>query len=408
LRLQPRACQCNDNGDFVITSALGATAQPGVDFVPGSDCDDCVSPIALPFPVLFYGSTFNSVNAAANGNLQFNSGNGDWVNTCLPAASFNNTIFAYWDDLDMRPGNCPGCGIFTSVIGSAPNRIFNIEYVACPRDDCGGYINFHIYLYEGTQEKFDVIYSAIDTTNGDSATVAVQRGTGSQFTQHECVTGGLSSGLKLSFRRTVCNLPTPTPTFTSSRTPTNIPTQTPTRTVTFTNSPTPTLTSTATPTARLVAHVTWQGRPAQPNALQQLPITLTLKLGTTEVNYPSQNTDASGFFTVSVGSMPNGTYNWRVKGPKYLANTGSINLTGGAQTNVEMGLMKVGDCNNDNVISVLDFNILKGTFGKASGDPGYDARGDLNGDNAVSVLDFNLQKGNFGQGGSPPLRPTLP
>src|SRR4051794_35774860 len=29
----------------------------------------------------------------------------------------------------------------------------------------------------------------------------------------------------------------------------------------------------------LVGHVTWQGHPAQPNALQQMPITITLKLG---------------------------------------------------------------------------------------------------------------------------------
>jgi hypothetical protein len=75
---------------------------------------------------------------------------------------------------------------------------------------------------------------------------------------------------------------------------------------------------------------------------------------------------------------------------------------------MEMGLMRVGDCNNDNVISVLDFNILKGTFGKGSGDPGYDGRGDLNGDIAVTIVDFNLLKGNFGTGGGPPVKPDLP
>src|SRR5207253_7460013 len=59
---------------------------------------------------------------------------------------------------------------------------------------------------------------------------------------------------------------------------------------------TPTSTPTATPV--LVGHVTWQGRPAQPDPLQQLPITLTLKSGAMEVNYSSRNTDANGFFTV--------------------------------------------------------------------------------------------------------------
>lgn len=157
----------------------------------------------------------------------------------------------------------------------------------------------------------------------------------------------------------------------------------------------------------LIGHVTWQGRPAQPNALQQLPITLTLKSGTTEVNYSVQNTDSNGFFT-QVVTLPNGAYAWRVKDPKYLANAGTFNLVGAPQTNVEMGLMRAGDCNNDNVVSAQDFNILKGTFGKASGDPSYDSRADLNGDNAVSAQDFNLLKGNFGTGGSPPVRPDLP
>jgi N-acetylneuraminic acid mutarotase len=196
----------------------------------------------------------------------------------------------------------------------------------------------------------------------------------------------------------VAGCPSPTPEATSTNTP-----------VPLTATPSETTTPTGTPgSALLVGHVTWQGRPAQPNALQQLPITLALKLGITEVNYPSQNTDAGGFFTVSVASMPNGTYNWRVKGPKYLANSGSVNLTGAAQTNIEMGLMRTGDCNNDNVISVLDFNILKATFGKGLGDPGYDGRADFTGDQLVSVTDFNLQKGNFGQGGAPPIMPLNP
>ena len=157
--------------------------------------------------------------------------------------------------------------------------------------------------------------------------------------------------------------------------------------------------------ASLVGHVTWQGRPAQPSSLQQLPITLTLKLGSSETNYSIQNTDSNGFFTVTVASLPNGTYSWRVKGPKYLANSGSVTLAGATQTNTEAGLMRAGDANNDNVVSALDFNIVKNTFGKAVGDPGYDDRGDFTGDQLVNALDFNLLKSNFGLGGAQPLLP---
>ncbi len=179
--------------------------------------------------------------------------------------------------------------------------------------------------------------------------------------------------------------------------------QCPTSTPTSTPTDTPTNTPTSTPTPIIVGHVTWQGPPAQPNARQQQPITLTLKLGTTEVNYPSQNTDASGFFTVSLGSLPTGAYGWRVKGPKYLAGSGVVNLVGAPSTQVEMGLMRAGDANNDNLVSVADANVVRRTFGLCIGDVGYDGRGDFDNSNCISVVDFNLLRGNFGFGGAPPI-----
>ena len=63
------------------------------------------------------------------------------------------------------------------------------------------------------------------------------------------------------------------------------------------------------------------------------------------------------------------------------------------------------DANNDNVITVQDFNILRSTFGKSNGDTGYDDRADFTGDHVVTVQDFNLLRGNFGQGGAPPIGP---
>ena len=112
-----------------------------------------------------------------------------------------------------------------------------------------------------------------------------------------------------------------------------------------------------------------------PTSLQQLPITLTLKSAGNEINYPAQTTDASGFFT---GTAPSdvGNYRWRVKGPKYLANSGNGNA---ANTSIEMGLMRAGDANNDNVVNANDFSILRGTFGKRVGEPGYDDSADFNG-----------------------------
>ncbi|MFL5735056.1 MAG: dockerin type I domain-containing protein, partial [Chloroflexia bacterium] len=183
---------------------------------------------------------------------------------------------------------------------------------------------------------------------------------------------------------------------------------------------TPTSTTTRTPTASatavLVGHVTWQSRPAQPNALQQLPITITVKSGATEVNYPLQTTDASGFFTVPVTGLANGSYNWRVKSaqvgatppdynPGFLAVSGTLTLTGALITNVEMGLQRSGDVDNNNVVNAPDFAVLKGTFGKSIGQPGYDNRADFTGDTVVNSSDFTALKTNFGLGGAGPIGP---
>jgi hypothetical protein len=156
----------------------------------------------------------------------------------------------------------------------------------------------------------------------------------------------------------------------------------------------------------LVGHVTWQGPPPQPNAAQQIPISLTLRINATGIAYATQNTDNQGFFTVSVSSLITGTYGWWVKAPRYLASAGQVTLTGAQVTNVEMGLMLVGDANDDNVVSSIDFSILRGTWNKVLGDPGFDPRADFTRDNVISALDFSLLRNNYNHAGAPPLGPV--
>jgi len=197
---------------------------------------------------------------------------------------------------------------------------------------------------------------------------------------------------------------TSTPTSTETFTPTNTPTGTPTNTATVTETPT----STNTPQPVLIGHVTFEGRPAQPNPLDQLPITLTLKSESGEFNYTGMTTDASGFFTVTVSAVPNGDYSWRVKSPQFLANSGAVTLAGATHTNVDMGQLRAGDINNDNVVNVTDLALLKLTYNRTVGEPNYDPRADFNGDQVVNIQDFNLMRLNFGHQGAVPLAPHGP
>ncbi len=389
---------CGPGSNYVIEQSGGATIYPdGKTLIANSRCGYCTVSIQLPFTFNLYGQPFSQVNASSSGSLLFGSNNIPVDSTCLPNRLVSSAIFAYW--YRLLTNETPTQGIFTSVTGIAPNRAFNIEWRACEyaAGSCGGDVNFEVRLYEqaspGQGDRFDMVYATV-LFGGSDATIGVQSDAVSfrGFTQYSCHTTSLSDGWQLTFREPACGTPTQT------NTPTNTPTSTRISMLTATSTTTPALAPV------LMGHVSWQGRPAQPNSLQQLPITLTLRAGATETDFSTATTDANGSFTVTVDGLAPGIYDWRVKGPKYLANSGTIMLTGTSTTGAEMGLMKVGDCNNDNIVTIADFNILRPTFGRQSGDPGYDDRADFTGDLLVNVTDFNLLRGNFGVGGSPPIR----
>src|SRR5204863_3507190 len=112
-------------GTYTRSTSTGATIVPGTTLVPGSNCDDCSNAITFPFPVLLYGQTCTVINASSNGNLQCVSSDTTFTNTCMPYAAANYAVIPHWDDLLLTGA---GQGIFTSVSGSPPNRVFNIEW----------------------------------------------------------------------------------------------------------------------------------------------------------------------------------------------------------------------------------------------------------------------------------------
>src|SRR6185295_6370449 len=209
----------------------------------GNHGDDTVVTIALPFSYTLYDQSFTSINLSSNGNAQFTTTDTTFSNTCLPWLTHNYSIYPYWDDLYLVNS---GFGIFTSISGTAPNRIFNIEWRAQYFPGSGS-ANFELRLYEG-QTRFDVIYGTV--TNGNtSATGGVQKND-TTFTQYFCNgTGGAASGGQ-SYILTPCGTPTPTPTGTPSPTPTATATHTPTATPTATVTATATAGPRVTPTPR--------------------------------------------------------------------------------------------------------------------------------------------------------------
>ena len=223
---------------YVTSSGTGAIV-PGI-IDTGNHCDNCLTQIAFPFPVQFYNATFTQAYVSSNGNLQF-TGNAPYLGTScpLPISCLNAAILAYQDDLRT---DGPGGGIFTLVTGSAPNRIFNIEWRTTYTGRMGT-ANFEMRFYEN-QTSFDIIYG-MTADNGGSEESGVQlsgMGGSCDATTFSCQTAILTNGLKVSYTVVPCGAASPTPTATPT-----LPPPTPTPTATFTATPTVTPRPSATP-----------------------------------------------------------------------------------------------------------------------------------------------------------------
>jgi hypothetical protein len=248
---------------YTITQ-IGGSIVPGTTDT-GNHGDDTVVTIPLPFSYTLYDQAFTSINLSSNGNAQFTTTDTGFTNVCLPWPGHTYLIFPYWDDLYLVNS---GFGIFTSISGTAPNRIFNIEWRA-QYFPGSGTANFELRLYEG-QSRFDVIYGTVDNGN-TSATAGVQRDD-STFVQYFCNgAGGPATGGQ-SYILQSCGTPSPSPTATATTTATATATATATPTATATATATPTSTPTATlsptptprPTPSPRPHLTPRPRPTPP------------------------------------------------------------------------------------------------------------------------------------------------
>jgi hypothetical protein len=250
---------CPTPEHYVIAQIGGSIVLGTTD--SGNHGDDVVTTISLPFTYTLYDTNYTSVNLSSNGNAQFTTTDVNFFNICPPWLTHNYTVFPYWDDLrtDTLNGcaSYPGgvCGIYTSISGTAPNRIFNIEWRAVYFNTPSPPANFELRLYEG-QSRFDVIYGTV--TLGNSGATAGTQKNDTAFDQYFCNgVGGAATGGQ-SYTLTPCTSPTPTPTAAASPTTT----ATPTATATATATPTATRTPRPTPTAR--PNATPRTRPTPP------------------------------------------------------------------------------------------------------------------------------------------------
>jgi len=203
----PAGAQCTG---FNLTASGGAAIVPGTTSI-GSSCDDCTTPLPLPFPVTLYGVAYNSAVVSSNGTLQFTTNSASYTNACLPqTGTLGVALIPYWDDLRT---DGTGNGVFTSVSGTAPGRVFNIEWRAVHFSG-GAPANFEVRLFEDSS-RVEYIYAS---GTGDSATIGAQH-TSYPHIQYGCNSGGLAAGTKLTLTCTSGSIP---PTGQGAATPNSI------------------------------------------------------------------------------------------------------------------------------------------------------------------------------------------
>lgn len=107
----------------------------------------------------------------------------------------------------------------------------------------------------------------------------------------------------------------------------------------------------------------------------------------------------SGSFvgSISVSNLQSGVYNLEIKIPQYLKVRipDQIAITNGTVNQIPEVSLYAGDVNNDDLLSILDFNSIMDCFvnifsPRACSDPMKKMRSDLNNDGKVNQVDYNL------------------
>ncbi|RQW98170.1 S8 family serine peptidase [Micromonospora globispora] len=148
--------------------------------------DENAKSVALPFPVTFYGVSYNQASVTTNGLVNFLAPRlGDYLNSALPAASQpNGIVAAYWDDLVLDKRSA----VKTAVTGTAGQRKFAIVWEnAAFAADSSRRVTFEAVFEEATGAvvlQYQSIDGASALEKGGSATVGIENQAGVDALQY--------------------------------------------------------------------------------------------------------------------------------------------------------------------------------------------------------------------------------
>lgn len=140
-------------------------------------------------------------------------------------------------------------------------------------------------------------------------------------------------------------------------------------------------------------HVGFQGRPSC-----HFSNVVSVYLCLNGTNQSSTVPSSCGIFTKD---LANGTYYYSIYADKYLANGGSFTVP--VSGTVELGTLRGGDANTNNIVNSSDYAIYNAAAGSECGYEDYDSRADFNDDCYVDEYgteDYDILQSNYGLSGA--------
>ncbi|AQZ70619.1 peptidase [[Actinomadura] parvosata subsp. kistnae] len=159
--------------------------------------DDEAQQVTLPFPVPFYGTGYTKAWIATNGFVTFADRITTGSNGRLPTSGTpNNAVYPYWDDLVVDAQ----AGVYTAVTGTAPHRVFVVEWRNVTFYNEGGQrVSFAALLGEDGSIAFRYQDVESERDRGSSATVGIENAAGNDALLYSYEEPVLATGQGLTF-----------------------------------------------------------------------------------------------------------------------------------------------------------------------------------------------------------------
>jgi len=175
---------------YTITQTTGGTYEVGTTDIGNHTDDSPITTISLPFTFVFYGVSYSTIGLSSNGFATFSTDTTyAWD---IPAA--RPPTIALWNRDNTTSGGDRGW--YTKTVGSAPNRIFVMEYRGYQLSTTNT-INAELKIYEGST-TFEVLYST-STATDNTGTIGIQDNLGAHYTVFNNNTTPPAAGTRLVY-----------------------------------------------------------------------------------------------------------------------------------------------------------------------------------------------------------------